>query len=859
MGRKDIEGLEGFIDMTISIEENKIWPCIKAEGLDLFSTTADQRILIGEDLFIKTHFPIRMRAFNSRSNSEDISEKQLLEKIINSNIGTTGNRIFVLYGAAGSGKSELIRWLQLNISRENPARAQSMIRIPRTELDILSITENFQHLLSDNYFSEATHLKWREAKKKPRTISKLILLTALERMNDSDEFVNSLYYRLLEWVQPRISRVLGLEENPIQNDDMPIDVITQEDLEQLKAETSLSIPLDYEQFRYHLLLAFREYLLEGIHLPNVLSLISNDFYKEGKRPILLIDDLVQSINLFATDILDYLLTLESGNWDVIIGLTPDALSQSKRGKELLDRITYLDTIDDRVEKLWLSDMYGHDSYFLTLENCSDFIFPYLEAFRTRNGWACSSCPNEKQCKALELNKSENSQILSPFNQFSIRRLFNSLPEGKGKARQFLKKVSELLRSLDKADQQIFELKEFFRLDFAAEAEDRTISDLTEIYFPNRKEDQIIEVPGSFLEIFGYKKRSINVLLRSLKTQDLQKEFSESTINPALIDSDTSRISIKSWLNSENVNKQSLQQLRRGISRWLRIIHPVDGFHAKCVAKPNNVLKWNMVYLSVHPAIVFQDIDEAIGIQIPKDIGLTAFLLSDFANAVGTAATKIINCLATDERAIQLAWKAEEYQNYYEQNLEVQLNMPVPEFALVLYVFSLILKGYEESPIPFMRDLYKAYKFEDKENYYWLGRQRKKIIRLADNLFDDYFKLRENLYDGNKISLFIKHKSVSDCLEMISKMDIEVIDTNYWLDDHPLIEQIKLIQQLILKLRTYESQLGKMSLAAHSVLEMMTKQPNFEIYLDNLPNQAWEEIRTIRPDIYSSLKVTLTKD
>ncbi len=79
-------------------------------------------------------------------------------------------------------------------------------------------------------------------------------------------------------------------------------------------------------------------------------------------PILLIDDLVQSLSLYATDLLDYFLTLESGDWDVVVGLTPAAFEDSKRGRLLLQRISHLDTIYDRVEKLWLSDEAGQDSY-----------------------------------------------------------------------------------------------------------------------------------------------------------------------------------------------------------------------------------------------------------------------------------------------------------------------------------------------------------------------------------------------------------------------------------------------------------------------------------------------------------------
>src|SRR5260221_7212019 len=142
-------------------------------------------------------------------------------------------------------------------------------------------------------------------------------------------------------------------------------------------------------------------MLENTSIRTTLRDLSQHFAQRNQRPVILIDDLVQSISVFATEFLDYFITLDEGNWDVIIGITPASLQSDKRGRELLERINYLDTIDDRVDKLWLSDEQGLESFFLNEANCLDLAFVYLEAFRRRNKIACSQCPALHHCKILQ--------------------------------------------------------------------------------------------------------------------------------------------------------------------------------------------------------------------------------------------------------------------------------------------------------------------------------------------------------------------------------------------------------------------------------------------------------------------------
>ena len=194
----------------------------------------------------------------------------------------------------------------------------------------------------------------------------------------------------------------------------------------------------------HILKTFRDQLLEGLDLPYTLKQIAQHIqYEQRMRPILFIDDLVQSINLFATDLLDYFITLEEGCWDVVVGITPNSLEATLRGKELLDRIAFLDTIDDRVEKLWLSDEYGLSSSFLNETNCTEYARLYLNEYKRQNQQPCNvHCPAFHRCHHLEPDQPDD--LLAPFNKEVLIRLFRSLPPGKGKVRYFTLYLRDIL-------------------------------------------------------------------------------------------------------------------------------------------------------------------------------------------------------------------------------------------------------------------------------------------------------------------------------------------------------------------------------------------------------------------------------
>ena len=816
------------------------WPCLQERGLVVFNTTADQRYLLGEKLFLKSHYPMIMRRFQNNDQIKTVSENQLLEEVVSGGKHLVGNRVYILYGAAGAGKSELLRWMQLTIQQQHSERASTMVRINRNELDILSIAEKFQLLLSNQYFSERTHIRWAEAKRKPRTISKLLLLSALEKAYDNDERINALYYRLLEWVHPRVLRALDMEHSEEAN--TPVELLTAQDIEELKNQSAFQIDLQYEQFRQHLAQTFQELLLEGNGLTDTLAQISRDLSQYRQRPLLLVDDLVQSLSIFSTDLLDYFTTLDSGNWDVVIGLTPDALSDNDHGRALLERISYLDTFDDRVTKLFLSDSRGDESYFLNQDNCADFIAMYLEAFRQMNGVHCSTCRYFSNCKPTF--SPETDPILAPFNRQVFRRIYQKVPSGKGKARQFLKSARQMMEHLLQDHDLLAAMNELVRPDLVAESTNPAINKLVEYYFPPISEEQTVSPDLYLLEALGFPNDPLEVTCHPLQTR-ITSELSITSTNDWVEDS--VRVAIKHWLESQEVNRQSLIQLRKGIARWLREALPITHFHGEHVSHPNKILRWIGVYLDTRPPILLEGIDAGIGIKVSRELGLLSIMLNDYALAFGSQKISLSRKIAADYRASQLLFAAYEFQAQLEDALANQLGMSPSHLAASLVA---CLWHLGDAPALAQIPQINQVSIAGQDS----GQQADiKLTEYTRMMFDDYFLLRENIYDSN--AFLNQVSSPIAAIESIEAIDLSRLSEEFVIGDLRLSEFIRRFQH---RIRVWRNPLlsSDLKYVESLLVSSLEQSGHYGLPFALVKDDVWKRFKSNHPEYYHRLRVYL---
>ncbi|NWJ94155.1 MAG: hypothetical protein HXX20_00060 [Chloroflexi bacterium] len=773
-------------------------PCLGLDGIQIFAPTADQRFLGGSSTFLRTHFPIKLQSHPHIGQLKNVTEQHLLNIILNPNPNLLGNRVFVLYGAAGSGKSELLRWLQTQITQNDTLRSNVTVRISRTELDVFQIVQRFQQMYTEHSFELTTQQRWEICRQKPRTLAKILVLTALERLLDSDEQINAIYYQLIDLVQTNLEGCFAAITQPSDEVGQFIELFSRENLWEVLKNSVIPIPIDYETLRYHLLKVFREQLLENTYLPHTLKGIAERVQAEHhQRPILLIDDLVQSINIFATDLLDYFITLEEGCWDIVVGITPASLEATKRGKELLDRINFLDTIDDRVEKLWLSDEYGLYSSFLDETNCIDYARLYLSEYKRQNHQSCdTSCPIFDQCQNLDPEQSE--ELLAPFNRELLIRLFRSLPSGKGKVRYFNLYLRNILEQLSKGEDVLQVLEQYVKSEQAVYHHDRTIVQVYELYGPlfdpslPNEENEASSFSGlhHFFKLPPFETNTPRPVLAPLIQNNLI-HLSEVQMTPtSSLPIDPGKLAIKAWLQNEPVNKQLLRDLRRGVIKSIKDGYFLDTLTRLNVANPTRILRWAQTRLETVPPVQLEGVDNFEGLSIHRSIGPLAYTLYDFADATGATEQKLRSQILASEQFPFILFRGMAYRQSTRDKLEQVLGIKLEELAFCLLTLA---NGLGRCPVELPPAIEQKIGVEDNPlTIRYPDGIESERPRLTNNqlgiirrLFDDCFKLRENVYDGLLLEEIAEQIEPQQAITLLRRIDPSKISTDFRLNDEPL--------------------------------------------------------------------------
>jgi len=779
-------------------------PCLAATGTKIFAPTADQRFLAGSAEFFRTHFPVQVQ-YRSAGYSTTLTEQDILHRLLEPGPAIVGNRVFVLYGAAGSGKSELIRWLQTQIGLQDKSRAAVMTRITRTDLDVLHIAQRFRHLYSARTFQANTLQRWEECRQKPRTLAKILVLTALEQLLGSDDQINALYYQLIDVVQTNLERCFAAMSQPAEDIGQFIELFSREDLEEILRNSVIPVPVEYEMLRYHILKAFRDQLLEGLDLPSTLKQIAQHVQQEQqKRPILFIDDLVQSINLFATDLLDYFITLEEGCWDVVVGITPNSLDATLRGKILLDRIAFLDTIDDRVEKLWLSDEDGSSSSFLNEMNCTEYARLYLNEYKRQNQQPCNvHCPAFHRCHHLEPDRPED--LLAPFNREVLIRLFRSLPPSKGKVRYYTLYLRDILERIARGEDLLSIVHQYVKSEHAVYHPNSHLAQVHELYGPLLDTETLQEGTANIARTYQFfdvqvsaedpQQPSVASLYR--KRQEIQPAPGElPTIDPG-------KEAIKGWLGGEAVNKQQLRDLRRGIVKAIKDGYLLDTLTRLHIAKPTRALRWAQTRLDTVPPVQLEGVDDFDGLPVQKKIGHLAYILHDFVDVTGSAEQDLRGQILTNEAFPPILFQGITYRRNIRDELEKQLGMKVEEFAFSLLVGAMSL-GHRPVELPPLIEQQIGVDLTVLPRYpEGLETERPRLtnsqLGMIRRLYDDCFKLRENVYDGLLLETIAEWLDQEQALELLQRIDIEEVATDFRLNEEPLGVFVGSVQDEIAKL------------------------------------------------------------
>lgn len=260
------------------------------------------------------------------------------------------NRVFVVSGETGSGKSELCQWLFYNISNA----VHVPILIPRSMIRLRDIVAQVHRHLNIPVPEETKDISelWPETVSAQLRAATLLYLQRSEIQNqigrrdidglrkilDTREFEARMRHQFERYCE----EVVRLER-PRQ-----LQLLPEPDFSDLAQQAGgLKDPsLCYRHIQH----AMTDCLADQLGVDDLiekLARISAAYGEAGKRPVLLIED-ITTWGFLQNDLLDYLFDLSRGNFDVIIGVTTE-FEQANRSQIYRAQQTISERIEARFE------------------------------------------------------------------------------------------------------------------------------------------------------------------------------------------------------------------------------------------------------------------------------------------------------------------------------------------------------------------------------------------------------------------------------------------------------------------------------------------------------------------------------
>ncbi|KEQ21993.1 hypothetical protein [Paenibacillus tyrfis] len=704
-------------------------PCLNKNSLKLLVGTADERYDQSPEYFRKTHFPQVMHRFNDSQLIAEVTEGELLEEL--KEVDSDGNRVYLVFGSTGSGKSELLRWLKDKWLVEVSERP--VIRISRTELNPQTLIKKCLDALDLSLDVCIDEDKWGLLLKKPITLINQMVWTALAESLESDEEIVPAALLLRPIIENNIVEFTSqIKRGKIKK---PLEVLHREQFESLLANTTLNISLEYAPFRQTLSRKLDHFLFEGRDIGTLFKQLSQQIKSKGIRPLLLIDDLVQSVNIYATNILDQLITLEEGNWDVVIGLTPGAVQDTEKGFSLTQRIKNLDTINDRVKKLWLSDESGKDFFNLDRKQVIPYMANYLTQLKATQGFKCSpECPYYNQCSSNTLESSNNDSKLSdievqllPFNSHMLRRTYDAIPMGKGKLRYMILNSKEVIRFFLRGKKDISRILPLIRREMFAEHTDVLIKTLAEWYAS--EEAGKITISEPILKHFGYKDSQIVVKLNSIENS-LREE--QQFLEEPTRDSNTGfneKEVVRDWVEGREVNEELLLPVRSGVAA---LVHDaIKGVHMSrsFTSRTSSTIQRNEVVNRTRYPITLQDNNDESTISVSR--GYIAIQIANFQTMKYSEKVKTFQKISNEYEIAKWIHQAESIHEEWLNSLEQALGLKLP-------VFVYGMKNWVQNARVYSESLWAS-------NVIQYSPFRTELTALLEDCYSDWYLLRDNFF------------------------------------------------------------------------------------------------------------------
>ena len=396
--------------------------CWSQEAINRYFTS--EAMSKTRDDFNRVHVPIDRiivdPAYPAARGRTEITESGLLN-VITSSSPDQSNRIFLIVGDTGSGKSELCQWLNYNITGD----VHIPILIERRMTRLTEIVERIHQHLDEPVPPEMVELAdlW------PETVSAKLRAAVLMRIQ-----------------QPQVQNAIGVYDvGKLRKilDTPDFERRMRDHFERYREEIQI-----LDQPREWRLLPesdFRELALrvDGVHdasrcygeiqraivdclatelkvedLIKKLERISRTYRQLRKRPVLLIED-ITTFGFLQNDLLDYLYNLAGGSFDVVMGVTT-GFEQANRDQIYNTQQTITERVEGRFE---LTD--SHNETVFLQGHYLDLARRYLGAVRSR---ACVNCSQKPVCDTAFQGE------LYPLNEPFLTNVYRSLQQDGGPKR-----------------------------------------------------------------------------------------------------------------------------------------------------------------------------------------------------------------------------------------------------------------------------------------------------------------------------------------------------------------------------------------------------------------------------------------
>lgn len=709
-------------------------PCIPLQSINLLTGTADERYQFSQEFFRETHYPQVFHRYYNNKLVEKITEEDLFLEINQEH--SQGNRIYTIFGSTGSGKSEFLCWLK--DKHEILEKSRQIIRISRSELNPqILIKKCYSSLGLDIHDMIIDEEKWNLLVKKPVSIINQIIWTTLSSMFDTDEEIIPLTMLLRPIIEKNISDFAEqIHQGKIHS---PLQVISFEEFNQVLGSTSIKHNIDYISLSDQLIKNLDYYLFQGYSMVTLLQQLSIHLKQLKIRPLLLIDDLVQSLNIYAADVLDHFLSLEEGNWDIVVGITPGVLREDEIKNRLIQRILNLDTIEDRVKKLWLSDESGSTFYSLSPEEATNYIEKYIHALKLRNGYRCSSeCPHAHQCKSLLVDDTCSLEHL-PLNNQALERIYLGIPEGKGTLRYMILHSKEILRFLIQGNggSKVKQMEHYLLRDCYVDTDDRLIKFLAEMYANKSYDTVTLSAPLVQHFLPDWNEEEIMLPIKKVLHTEHSEDISNSISSPK-----KSITPVRNWIEGKKVNLHLLDPVRSGVATLIQDIVKSTQISRKFTSRPSASLQRSEVIQKLKYPILFKKRNIE---HILLERSFHLLHLEGYQQRKIPERRNIFTHLANDYSIAKWVYQGEKLHEAWKKDIEKQLNMSLMEFSALFKM--LISKWYDISTVSWLSHIPGPYNHD--------------TLKDAESLFLDWFALRDNIVDYASLNQIKLDKSFEE--------------------------------------------------------------------------------------------------